>query len=113
MALLLGCVPFALLGIALGYWLPPRAASRLRTSSSSRSRRRVRSGHGRRTEIPRAADLGSQLLPTRSWMEILDAIATGDDPLPRHHVAALAAWGAVFFALAWWGYRRDEGERFR
>jgi hypothetical protein len=45
-------------------------------------------------------------------MEVLDPVATGDHPVPLHHVAALAAWGLVFFALAWWGYRRDEGERF-
>jgi hypothetical protein len=27
-------------------------------------------------------------------------------------VAALAAWTIAFGALAWFGYRRDEGERF-
>jgi len=112
-ALVVGCVPFALLGIGLGYWLPPRAAVPL--ANLLFVPLVVTGAFWARPpeEIPRAADLGSQLLPTRSWMEILDAIATGEDPLPRHHVAALAAWGAVFFVLAWWGYRRDEGERFR
>jgi hypothetical protein len=43
----------------------------------------------------------------------LDPIATGDDGLPLHHVAALAGWTVVFFAVAWLGFRRDEGERFR
>lgn len=111
--LLLGSVPFALLGIAFGYWLPPRAAVPvanlvffpLAVSGAFWARPPE--------EIPRSVDLASQCLPTRSWMEILDSLATGDSPLPLHHVAALAAWGAVFFALAWWGYRRDEGERFR
>ena len=46
-------------------------------------------------------------------MEILDSVATGDHPLPLHHVAALALWTVIFGALAVWGYRRDEGERFR
>jgi ABC-2 type transport system permease protein len=55
----------------------------------------------------------SQLFPTRSWMEVLDSIATGDHPLPLHHLAALMGWSVVFGTLAWWGYRRDEGERFR
>jgi ABC-2 type transport system permease protein len=112
-ALVLGSFPFALLGITLGYWLPPRAAVPvanliffpLVVSGAFWSRPP--------DEIPRALDLASQLLPTRSWMEILDSIATGDSPLPWHHVAALAAWGVVFFGLAWWGFRRDEGERFR
>ncbi len=111
--LLLGSVPFAFLGIAFGYWLPPRAAVPVANLVFFPL---VVSGAfwARPTdEIPREVDLASQFLPTRSWMEILDSIATGDSPLPWHHVAALAAWGAAFFALAWWGFRRDEGERFR
>jgi hypothetical protein len=39
-------------------------------------------------------------------------VATGDNPVPLQHVAALGAWTVVFFGLAWVGYRRDEGERF-
>lgn len=111
--LLLGSVPFALLGIAFGYWLSPRAAlpvanlvfiplvigGALWTRVS--------------TDIPRGLDVASQALPTRSWIEVLDSVATGDGPLPLHHVVALVGWGALFFALAWWGFRRDEGERFR
>ena len=112
-ALLLGSLPFAFLGIALGYWLSPRAALPvanllflpLAIAGSLWTRPSA--------DIPREADVASQLLPTRSWVEILDSIATGDAPLPLHHVAALAAWGAVFLALARMGYRRDEGERFR
>jgi hypothetical protein len=45
-------------------------------------------------------------------MEVLDSVATGDEPLPLHHAAALVGWSAVFFGAAWLGYRRDEGERF-
>jgi len=112
-ALLAGSVPFALLGIAFGYWLSPRSALPVANviyfplifSGAFWSRPT--------DEIPEWIDDASQVLPTRNWMEILDSIATGDSPLPLHHVAALAAWGLVFFALAWWGFRRDEGERFR
>jgi hypothetical protein len=43
---------------------------------------------------------------------VLDSVSTGDQPLPLLHVAALVGWAIVFFALAWWGYRRDEGEQF-
>ena len=111
--LLLGSVPFALLGITLGYWLPPRAAVPIANLIFFPL---IASGAfwARPTdELPRSVDFGWQALPTRSWMEILDSIATGDSPLPWHHVAALAAWTVVFFGLAWWGFRRDEGERFR
>jgi ABC-2 type transport system permease protein len=109
--LLLGSIPFALLGIAFGYWLPPRAALPLANllflplaiGGALWARPR---------DVPHGADVASQLLPTRSWMEVLDAVATGDHRVPLHHVAALTAWGVSFLALAWWGYRRDEGERF-
>jgi ABC-2 type transport system permease protein len=112
-ALLLGSVPFALLGIAFGYWLSPRAA--LPVANLVFIPLVVFGAVWVRPsdDVPHAADVASQSLPTRSWIEILDSIATGDGPLPLHHVAALAAWGGVFFALAWWGFRRDEGERFR
>jgi ABC-2 type transport system permease protein len=62
-------------------------------------------------DIPRAVDVASQLFPTRSWIEVLEPI-TSDDSVPAVHVAALVAWSVIFGALAWWGYRRDEGERF-
>jgi ABC-2 type transport system permease protein len=109
-ALLLGSVPFALLGIALGYWLPPRAALPLANLVFLPL---VVGGAlwARPTDLPHEADIASQLLPTRSWIEVLDSVATGDQPLPLHHASALAGWSAAFFAAAWLGYRRDEGER--
>ena len=97
-----------------GYWLSPKAAvARRKRCCSSHSRSAGSCGPGRRTRSPAPSTSASQFLPTRSWIEILDSIATGDNPLPLHHVAALAAWGVAFFGLAWWGFRRDEGERFR
>lgn len=111
-ALILGGVPFALLGIAFGYWLPPRAA--LPVANLAFLPLAVAGAFWARLDgLPEDADLASQLLPTRSWMEVLDAVATGDSPLPLHHAGALAGWTAAFGTLAWWGYRRDEGERFR
>ena len=113
LGLLVGSVPFAFLGIAFGYWLAPRAA--VPVANLVFFPLVVAGAFWARPgdDIPYGVDLASQFLPTRSWMEILDSIATGDSPLAWHHVAALAAWGVVFFALAWWGFRRDEGERFR
>ena len=112
LALLLGSVPFALLGIAFGYWLPPRAALPVANIAFVPL---VVGGAlwARPTDVPHGADLASQTLPTRSWIEVLDSISTGDGPFPLHHVGALAAWTIVFGGLARWGYRRDEGERFR
>ena len=110
--LLLGSVPFALLGIAFGYWLPPRAA--LPIANLAFLPLAIGGALWARPErLPHEADVASQVLPTRSWIEVLDSVATGDHPLPLHHVAALVAWTVAFGALAWWGYRRDEGERFR
>jgi ABC-2 type transport system permease protein len=112
LALLLGSAPFALLGIAFGYWLPPRAA--LPISNLVFLPLAIGGAlWARPGDIPHGADVASQVLPTRGWIEVLDSIATGDNPLPLHHVAALVAWTLAFGALAWWGYRRDEGERFR
>ena len=112
LALLVGSVPFALLGIAFGYWLPPRAA--LPMANLLYLPLAVGGFLWMRPteEVPHDVDVASQFLPTRSWMELLDPIATGDHAVPLRHLAALTAWGLVFFALAWWGYRRDEGERF-
>jgi len=113
LGLLVGSVPFAFLGIAFGYWLSPKAA--LPVANMLFLPLAVGGSLWTRPtdEVPRSVDLASQFLPTRSWVEVLDSIATGDSPLPLHHVAALTAWGVTFFALAWWGFRRDEGERFR
>ena len=112
LALLVGCIPFALLGVAFGYWLSPRAA--LPVANLLYLPLAIGGFLWTRPteDVPHEVDVSSQFLPTRSWMEVLDPVATGDHPVPLHHVAALTTWGLVFFALAWWGYRRDEGERF-
>jgi ABC-2 type transport system permease protein len=112
LALLIGSVPFGLAGIALGYWLPPRSAMPIANIMIIPlivvGFLWARPPDG----FPRGADIASQLSPTRSWAEVLDSVSTGDHPLPLHHVAALVGWTVVFFALARWGYRRDEGEQF-
>jgi ABC-2 type transport system permease protein len=112
-ALLAGSVPFALLGIGFGYWLPPRAAlpvaNVLFLPLAVGGSLWVRPT---KEQIPGGVGLASQCLPTRSWIEVLDSVATGDSPLPLHHVGALTGWTAAFFGFAWLGYRRDEGERF-
>ena len=110
--LVLGSVPFGLAGIALGYWLPPRSAMPIANIVIIPVIVVGFLWTRPPEDFPRGADLASQLTPTRSWAEVLDSVSTGDHPLPLHHVAALAGWMALFFALAWFGYRRDEGEQF-
>jgi ABC-2 type transport system permease protein len=111
LGLVLGGIPFALLGIALGYWVSPRAA--FPVANLVYFPLAIGGALWRRVEdAPRTVDVASQLLPTRSWIEILDPLSTGTRPVPLHHVAALAAWTFAFGALAWLGYRHDEGERF-
>ncbi len=111
-ALLTGAVPFAFLGLAMGYWLPPRAA--LPVANLLFLPLAVGGFLWARPpdDLSRGADLASQALPTRSWAEVLDPIATGEGTVPWLHAVALAGWTLVFGALALWGYRRDEGERF-
>ncbi len=112
LALLLGSIPFGLGGIALGYWLPPRSAMPIANVMVIPVIVVGFLWTRPPDDFPRDADLASQLFPTRSWAEVLDSVSTGDQPLPLHHVAALAGWTVVFFGLARWGYRRDEGEQF-
>jgi len=112
LVLVLGSVPFGLAGIALGYWLPPRSAMPIANIVIIPVIVVGFLWTRPPEDFPRGAEIASQLTPTRSWAEVLDSVSTGDHPLPLHHVAALVAWAVVFFALAWWGYRRDEGEHF-
>ena len=110
-ALLVGAIPFALFGIALGYWLSPKTALPV-ANLLFFPLALAGALWGKPDEVPRSVDVASQILPTRSWMEILEASAGSAAGVPLHHVAALVAWTVAFGALAWWGYRRDEGERF-
>jgi ABC-2 type transport system permease protein len=109
--LLLGSVPFALLGIAIGYWLTPRGAlpvANLLFLSLSYAGGLLAGAEN----LPPALREISESLPTRLWGELL-AAAAGLGPWPSGNVAALAAYVFAFGLLAAWGYRRDEGERFR
>jgi ABC-2 type transport system permease protein len=109
-ALLCGAVPFAFMGIALGYWVRPRAAlpianlvflplvyvGGLWTGPHS---------------LPSSLAGASPYLPTRQWGDWLWHSLGGDPWRPRA-MALLALYGGLFALLAAWGYRRDEGERF-
>jgi ABC-2 type transport system permease protein len=110
-ALLLGAVPFSLLGIAIGYWLTPRGA--LPVANILFLGLAYLGGLlGGVRDLP--SELGglSQLVPTRLWGELL-AASVGFAEWRPVNALWLAGYGAAFALLAAWGYRRDEGERFR
>jgi ABC-2 type transport system permease protein len=110
-ALLLGALPFSLLGITIGYWLTPRGA--LPVANILFLALAYLGGllAGAR-DVPADFDRLSEVLPTRLWAELL-AAAVGFGPWRVANVLGLVAYGVAFALLAAWGYRRDEGERFR
>jgi ABC-2 type transport system permease protein len=105
-ALLAGAIPFALLGIALGYAVHPRAALPLANLLYL-----PLAYAGGLWGGPRNAPHIPVAVPTRAWAEALWA-AAGAGGSPALPVLALAAWTVVFAGAAAWFYRRDEGERF-
>jgi ABC-2 type transport system permease protein len=110
-ALAVGSVPFALLGIALGYWLTPRGA----LPGANLLYLGLAYAGGLWTsarQLPGLLDGVSTYLPTRRWAEVLWASVDGR-PWRAADWLWLGGYAALFGALAAWGYRRDEGERFR
>ncbi|HEY2937263.1 MAG TPA: hypothetical protein VGJ25_11735 [Gaiellaceae bacterium] len=107
-ALVLGAVPFALLGTALGYLVPARAAVPVANFVYL-----PLAYAGGLWSGPDGGESGYRvLIPTRAWAQTVWA-AVGAGPLSLAAPFALCVWTAAFGALAAWAYRRDEGERFR
>lgn len=110
LALVLGVVPFALLGIALGYWASPRGALPLANVLYLV----LAFAGGLWTtpgRLPGAIASVSPLLPTRQFGDVLWGAARGRLWQPRDWLL-LVVWAGVFGALAVWGYTRDEGRRY-
>jgi ABC-2 type transport system permease protein len=111
LALLAGSVPFTALGIALGYWIPPKGALPVAnilylTLAYAGGLWTGPSG------LPALVAQVSHGLPTREWGEVLWPAVTGRSWTAAPWLALLA-YTAGFALLAAWGYRRDEGQRFR
>jgi ABC-2 type transport system permease protein len=109
-ALLAGIVPFAFLGIALGYWAPAKGALPIANLLYL-----VMSYVGGLWILPARLpdDVGSvsRFLPTRALADELVATAAGA-PVDWGAWCALAGFAALFAWIAVAGYRRDEGKRF-
>jgi ABC-2 type transport system permease protein len=108
--LVAGVVPFALLGIALGYWTPPRAAlpiaNVLYLGLAYAGGMWISPG-----QLPHGIRALSPFLPSRALSDALTASVGGTSPSARS-LLELAAFGCAFAAFAMWGYRRDEGRRY-
>jgi len=111
LALIVGAAPFALLGIALGYWTSPRGA--LPVANLLYLVLAFAGGLWTTpARLPATVASVSPMVPTRQFGEVLWGAARGRLWQPRDWLLLLA-WGAVFALLAAWGYGRDEGRRYR
>jgi ABC-2 type transport system permease protein len=109
-ALLLGSLPFALLGIALGYWASPRGA--LPVANILYLLLAFAGGLWTTpAQLPAAVERVSPLVPTRPFGNVLWDAAAGR-PWRLQDWALLLVWSAAFGLLANWGFRRDEGRRY-
>ena len=100
-----------MLGVAVAYWTSPKSAlpvanilymllayaGGLWTGPSG---------------LPHVVARLSPYTPTRQWGDVLWPTVAGTAWGWRHWLALLG-YTAAFGALAAWGYRRDEGQRFR
>lgn len=110
-ALLLGSLPFTLMGLFIGYALPSKAAIVVAQVVFFP----MAVGGGLLTGPPSTAPAFikaiAPYLPTRGAVELVWTATTDFSP-SLLSLAMLALWVAVFAGLAVWAYRRDEGRRF-
>ena len=110
-ALILAAVPFTLMGLAIGYALPAKAAivvAQVLFLPLAFGGGLFTGGPG--TEPGFIATV-APFLPTRGAAELMWA-ATTDFPLSGTSMTALIVWTVALLGVAVWAYRRDEGRRF-
>jgi len=111
LSLTLGAVPFALFGIALGYWADPRGA--LPIANVIYLPLSYVGGLWTTAEaLPDTLRQVSRFLPTRHFADVVTSV-TRNDHLPIASWCWLSTFGVICLAIALWGYRRDEALRFR
>ena len=111
LALVAGTAPFAVLGIALGYWAPERGALPIANLVYLGLSYAGGLWIDPRDLPPTVATI-SPFLPTHALADgLTSAVSTTGQPM--HAWSVLLAFTASFAALAVWGYRRDEGRHFR
>ncbi len=106
-----GALPFTLMGLAIGYGLPLKAALVVCQVIFFP----LAFGGGLMSapdQAPGFIQTIAPYLPTRGAVELLWA-AVGDYSPHATSLVAFAVWTVVAGAVAVWAYRRDEGRRFR
>lgn len=110
-ALIAGAVPFALIGIGLGYLATPKSA--LPIANVAYLGLSFAGGLWTAPEnLPRTVERISVVLPTRAYADVLSSAALGLPVEPR----AWVVLGLSTVAAGWlaaWAYRRDEGQHYR
>jgi ABC-2 type transport system permease protein len=106
----LSAVPFTLMGLAIGYSLPAKAAIVVAQVLFFP----LAFGGGLMTapgEAPGFVETIAPYLPTGAAARLMWA-AVGGFPLEATSIVALIAWTTALAGVAVWAYRRDEGRRF-
>lgn len=111
LALLFGSLPFVVLGLTIAYWTSPKSA--LPVANVLYMLLAYAGGLWTGpTGLPRTVAAISPYTPTRQWGDVLWP-AVGGGGVGWTHWLVLAAYGTAFALFAAWGYRRDEGQRYR
>jgi ABC-2 type transport system permease protein len=109
-AVLVIAVPFTLMGLAIGYALPSKAALAVAqvVFFPLAFAGGLLSGPG---QAPRWVEAIAPYVPTRGSVELLWA-SVGDYRVDVKAMVMLVVWTVAMALLAGWAYRRDEGRRF-
>ncbi len=109
-AVLVVALPFTLMGLAIGYALPPKAALAVAQVIFFP----LAFGGGLLSapgQAPGWVEVIAPYLPTRGAVELMWA-SVGNYTMDTTALAMLGVWTVAMAGLAAWAYRRDEGNRF-
>lgn len=109
--LVLGLMPFALIGFAIGYWAGPNSAVPIANVAG------LILGFGSGLLIPLEGLPGfmrsiAPYLPTYHYGQLVWGAVGAGDGATGTHVLWLFGTAVMFGLLAVWGYRRDQGKQY-